>query len=174
VRHVEALHALMEDVGATHGYLVCPRGHTDAAEKRAQERISICLLPLDHLKNFDPSGWPKCQGHECIRGRVFWDGFPEVNMDLEPVDPARGHAQTVPFRHYVGKCDRCGRFHVQCLSCDHFFSLDDNDGEYQCRCRFPWFWLASIESDAHGRSSAELHLVMGLEGKVRTVDRRPL
>src|ERR1043165_2529171 len=36
VTDVEAFRGLMEDVGATHGYLVCPTGHTQAAEKRAQ------------------------------------------------------------------------------------------------------------------------------------------
>src|SRR5262245_38857764 len=35
VTHVEAFLGLMDDVCATHGYLVCPTGHTDAAERRA-------------------------------------------------------------------------------------------------------------------------------------------
>jgi hypothetical protein len=40
VTDVEAFRGLMEDVGATHGYLVCPVGHTKSAEKRAQMAVS--------------------------------------------------------------------------------------------------------------------------------------
>lgn len=174
ITHVEALRALMDDVGATHGYLVCPRGHTEAALKRAQSDVSICLLPLDRMEGFDPSDWPQCQQPHCSRGRVFWDGFPEVAMTLQPIDSAElADRKQLPFVHYVGKCDRCGRFHIKCLTCEELFSLDDNDGEYQCRCKLPWFWLASIEEDEKQQRSAELHLVMGL-GKVTTVDRRPI
>ena len=46
VTDVEAFRGLMEDVGATHGYLVCPRGHTKAAERRAHRRLyrsAFCL-----------------------------------------------------------------------------------------------------------------------------------
>jgi hypothetical protein len=174
ITQVESLRALMEDVGATHGYLVCPHGHTEAAEKRAQEFISICLLPLEHLENFDPSRWPACLGRNCTRGRVFWDGFPEVYITAQPVNSSDPSDSTVlPFVHCVGKCDRCGRFHVHCLTCQDLFSLDDDEGDYQCKCALPWFWLASIEHDEQQRKSVELHLVMGT-GKVRTVDRRPL
>lgn len=172
ITHVEALRSLMEDVGATHGYLVCPNGHTEAAQKRAQEAVSICLLPLDHLQNFDPSRWPACQREGCTRGRVFWDGFPEVYMSLQPAS-GLGDGKVLTFIHYVGKCDRCGRFHVHCLTCNQLFPLDDEEGEHQCDCKLPWFWLASIEEDECQQRSAELHLVMGI-GKVQTVNRRPL
>ena len=77
------------------------------------------------------------------------------------------------FIHYVGKCDCCGRFHVKCLTCDEMYSLEDDDGERQCGCRMPWFWMASIEEDEHGHRSTELHAVLGL-GKVITTDRRPI
>lgn len=174
ITHVEALRSLMDDVGATHGYLVCPHGHTEAAQKRAQEAVSICLLPLERLENFDPSTWPQCQREGCTRGRVFWDGFPEVNLTVQAVHGAGfGNSKVLTYLHCVGKCDRCGRFHVRCLTCDQFFSLNDEDGEHQCKCKLPWFWLASIEEDDHKRKSAELHCVMGL-GKVQTATRRPL
>lgn len=58
VKDVEAFRGMMEDVGATHGYLVCPRGHTSAAEKRAQTAVTIRLLPLDRLEGFDPGHGP--------------------------------------------------------------------------------------------------------------------
>ncbi len=144
ITHVEAFQGLMEDVGATHGYLVCPVGHTDSAQKRAQDLVTICLVPLDHLQDFDPSTWPKCQWPSCAKGRVFWDGYSEISMNLVSLNgPQQGQPKQIQFVHYVGKCDRCGRFHVKCLTCNDLFSLDDDDGDHQCNCRQPWFWLAS-------------------------------
>jgi hypothetical protein len=107
-------------------------------------------------------------------GRVFWDGYPEISMALQAMSGTeQGRTKLVPFVHYVGKCDHCGRFHVKCLTCKELFSLDDDEGEHQCNCRLPWFWMASIEEDEHGRKSAELHAVLG-SGKVITTDRRPI
>jgi len=174
VTHVEAFRGLMEDVGATHGYLVCPVGHTKAAERRAQTAVSICLVPLDHLENFDPSTWPRCESTCCNQGRVFWDGYPEISLSLQAI--SRPDRKEAGFVHYVGKCDRCGRFHVKCLTCGDVFSLPEDDPEdcgRQCRCKPPWFGLASIEEDQAGCKSAELHAVLG-PAKVMTVDRRSL
>jgi hypothetical protein len=175
VTHVEAFRGLMGDVNATHGYLVCPNGHTKAAERRAQEAVSIRLLPLDRLDDFDPSTWPRCLAPSCRKGRVFWDGYPVLDMTLVPINWS-ARERVVSYVHYVGKCDRCGRFHVRCLSCGDFFSPtyeSEDDHGIQCTCRLPWFWLASVEEDGEGRRSAELHLVRGT-GQISTVDRRSL
>ena len=80
VTDVEAFQGVMNDVGATHGYLVCPAGHTKAAVKRAQELVSIRIVPLDRLENFDPSTWPQCRTGICPQGRIFWDGYPELTF----------------------------------------------------------------------------------------------
>jgi hypothetical protein len=174
VTHVEAFRGLMDDVGATHGYLVCPAGHTDAAERRAQNLVTIRLLPLDRLDDFDPSAWPKCLLPGCNKGRVFWDGYPEISMKLQSLaDPQQAELKQVGFVHFVGKCDHCGRFHVKCLTCNDLFSLADDEGDHQCSCRLPWFWMSSIEEDEHGQKSAELHAVLGVN-KVITADRRPM
>jgi hypothetical protein len=79
------------------------------------------------------------------------------------------------FIHYVGKCDRCGLFHVWCMSCNEILPIphQGNDDGHQCCCKPPWFWLASIEEDKEGAQSAELHAVMA-NGQVRTLDRRGL
>jgi hypothetical protein len=50
---------------------------------------------------------------------------------------------------------------------------DEDDCGHQCKCKLPWFWLASIEEDEHGERSDELHAILG-SGKVITVDRRPI
>lgn len=178
VTHVEAFRGLMEDVRATHGYLVCPHGHTDAAQRRAQDAVSIRLLPLDRLEDFDPSTWPDCVASGCRGGKVFWSGYPSIEAQLAPLS-AEMRPTAASFIHYVGKCDRCSSFHVRCMSCHAMFSVPhankDDDG-HQCGCRTPWFWLASVEADDTGSASAELHLITALHGEVlvRTVDRRSL
>ena len=177
VNDVEAFRGLMEDVGATHGYLVCPNGYTKSAERRAQSAVSIRLVPLDRLEDFDPSTWPECEAENCNNGRVFWDGYPEISMRFRPLaGPDQGQLLEVSYVHYVGKCDRCGRFHVKCLTCGDILAPPENDDAdygHQCRCELPWFWLASIEEDEHGVQSAELHAVL-VSGEVITADRRAL
>jgi hypothetical protein len=100
-----------------------------------------------------------------------------MRLTLRRLADADGDALvSVPFVHYVGKCDRCGRFHVKCVTCERILSVPDRDPEdcgHQCECRPPWFWLASIEDDGLGNQSAELHVVR-LSGEVNTVDRRSL
>jgi hypothetical protein len=165
----------MDDVEATHGYLVCPHGHTPAAERRAQESVSIRLLPLDRLEDFDPSTWPICLAADCRDGRVFWDGYPSVDMSLVPADGSGEGPRRLSFVHYVGKCDRCSRFHVKCVTCKEMISPshESEDDGLACKCAMPWFWLASIEHDEQGRSSSELHLITG-SGRIETVDRRSM
>ena len=173
INDVEALLGLMEDVEATHGYLICPAGYTKAAERRAQEVVSIRIIPLDRLENFDPSTWPACMNTKCKNGRIFWDGYPVFLMTILPW--GERETKDISYIHYVGKCDRCGRFHVKCLTCGDLLSPRENcsdDIGHQCSCKPLWFWLASIEPDEHGRNSAELHAV-SIKGLI-TVDRRSL
>lgn len=173
IQHVESFEAFMKDVGATHGYLVSPSGHSEAAERRAQDAITIFIVPLEHIESIDPSSWPACLGSKCREGRVFWDGYPEMSLVVRKMSgPLLAEPTTLTFVHFVGKCDRCGRFHVKCLTCGELFSLDDDEGDHKCRCNLPWFWLASIEQDEHGTPSAELH-VIAATGRVMTVTRRP-
>lgn len=177
VTDVEAFLGLMQDVKATHGYLASPSGYTKAAEKRAQMAVSIRIVPIDRLENFDPSTWPECKSPRCRHGRVFWDGYPELSLKLRSASTlGEQKPKTLSFVHYVGKCDRCGLFHVWCTTCGDILPVpedDEDDHGHQCRCRLPWFWLASIEEDEEGSKSAELHAVLGT-GQVVTADRRAL
>jgi hypothetical protein len=172
VKDVEAFEGLMKDVGAHHGYLVSLVGHSKAAERRAQDAITISIVPLEHVEQIDPTKWPHCLGRKCPHGRVFWSGYPELSTSLLPVSRPDPGSKRLAYLHYVGKCDRCGRFHMNCRTCGDLLSFDDDDGEHQCSCKMPWFWFASIEQDEHGESSAELHVVM--VNHEMTVDRRPL
>jgi hypothetical protein len=176
VKDVEAFLGLMADVKATHGYLVSPAGHTKAAERRAQLAVSIRIVPLDRLEDFDPATWPECRGPRCRGGRIFWDAYPELSLKLRPLaSGSRENFRLVRFVHYVGKCDRCGIFHVRCTRCDEILvvpHVSDDHGQ-ACACKPPWLWLASVEADDEGSRSAELHVAMAT-GEVRTVDRRSL
>lgn len=175
VKAVEAFRGMMEDVGATHGYIICPSGYTPAAEKRAQESVSIRIVPLDRLEGFDPANWPHCKRDGCNKGRVFWDGYPELTVALAPAADPEAPPLLDRRVHYVGKCDFCGRFHVLCLTCGDILDLredDESDIGKRCNCRPPWFWLASIEEDDAGARSAELHVCS--HWGMRTVDRRSL
>jgi len=170
VTQVEAFEGLMKDVGAAHGYLVCPMGHTEAAQRRAQKGISVRLLPWEDLRFFAPQDWPACQSGQCKDGYVLWDGFPGPFLKL--ISPKTGELSEVSFVHFVGKCVTCGRFHVRCTTCRELFGLSDED-EHQCNCKLPWFWLSSIESEDDGTSSAQLHWISGVDEYI-TVNRWPL
>lgn len=175
VNDVEAFLGVLDDTGATHGFLVCPAGYTKAAEKRAQLSLSLCLVPLNQIPNFDPLSWPKCRGKKCKDGRVFWDGYPAIDVTAVPLSDMEKNGKVLTFVHKVGKCDRCGRFHVLCATCNVMLSLPEDDPDdigQTCNCKMRWFWIASVEQDENGEKSAELHLVTGL-GEVVTADRRP-
>jgi hypothetical protein len=177
ITDVESLLGLMADVNATHGYLVAPAGYTSAAEKRTQTAVSIRIVPVDRLENFDPSTWPRCKSSRCKHGRLFWDGYPEMSLVVRRgKDGYEQQLETLRFVHYVGKCDRCALFHVWCTTCDDILPIPHNKNDdygHQCSCRLPWFWLASVEEDEEANKSAELHAVLGT-GQVITVDRRGL
>lgn len=176
ITDVEAFLGLMKDVGATHGYLISPFDPTKAAERRAQMAVSLRIVPLSRLENFDPSTWPRCKDPKCTRGRIFWDGYPEFSLRLRPINATADQEPTLTsFIHYVGKCDRCGLFHVWCITCNDILAIphdEDADIGHRCKCAKPWFWLASVEADEQGARSAELHAILGAE--IVTVDRRGL
>ncbi|MEH6450310.1 MAG: restriction endonuclease [Oleispira sp.] len=172
IKDVETFKGLMEDVDAAHGYLVSTIGYTKAAIKRAQELISLKIVPIEHLDSFDLTDWPKCKKSSCSDGHIFWDGFP--CFDLELVTNKK--RSTVPRLHYVGKCEKCNSFHVKCMECNETLPIPEDDEEdigHQCSCRPSWAWLASIEEDGHGKKSAELHCIFSYENII-TVSRRSL
>lgn len=169
VRDVEEFEILMQDVGATHGYLVAVAGRSEMAQRRAQSTMTISIVPAEHIAQIDPSKWPRCLGKDCGLGRVFWDGYPELSSQ-QPFGAAASFYVT--WVHYVGKCDRCGRFHMYCATCKTLLSFTDDEGEHQCACKMPWFWLASIEEGENGEACAELHVITASDGM--TVNRRPL
>lgn len=170
---VESFIGLMNDVQATHGYLVSTNGFTKSAIIRAQEAITLRILPLEYLENFEPSNWPDCTVKNCKNGKVFWDGYPAIDLYVQPQGAINHEISKLTIVNYVGKCDKCRCFYIKCTNCKTILMVphsDSGDCGHQCTCRPSWFWLGSIESDSSGNKSAELHLIAS--NKVMTVSHR--
>jgi hypothetical protein len=167
VKDVEMFEGMMKDCRAQHGILVCPNGYTPAAKKRAQEAITIKLIPLDELGNLDLKLWDQCLGR-CSSGKTSQHG-------LVLYDSPYGWAlfDSPLSISAVGKCDVCNQFHVWCWECGQKFALQNED-DHQCDCA-DRFWLTSIESDIDEEYNSEVHSVylflIFTSGRVIPVDR---
>jgi hypothetical protein len=165
VKQVEEFEGMMRDVQASHGILVCANGYTAGALRRAQDSITIRLVPLSdaELKALNIFDYEPCSYGSCD-GLVIWDASPAITInDLWVI-------------FVTGKCDKCHRFNVWCWDCGERFALSD-EAEYQCSCSGPWFWLTAIEEDSEvvgeQLNAVYLILVNGL-GNHSVIDRRPL
>ncbi len=116
VRDVELFEGMMRDCGAVRGVLVCPNGYTPAAERRAQDAITIKLLTSSEVDGFSWAQYDGCLGEcneklNCERnGMVLWDGQHSLGVGG---DGTVGGWAIV----FTGKCDRCHNFHVWCWDC---------------------------------------------------------
>ncbi|HEX5733374.1 MAG TPA: restriction endonuclease [Blastocatellia bacterium] len=184
VKDVESFEGMMKDCRAHHGVLVCPNGYTPAALRRAQNAITIRLVPLNELEKLDLGVWDCCAGacrterrRGAEPGLVLWDSPYGLAVKDSPL-----HIMA------IGKCDVCNNFHVWCWVCGAKFALKDED-EHKCSC--PWFWLTAIEDevdDSNTRPIKAVHLLLilpvgldlpgfgmvAVQPMVLHVDRRPL
>jgi hypothetical protein len=171
VKDVESFEGMMRDCRAQHGILVCPHGYSKAAFRRAKDAITIKLVALSDLKDFDLMAWDECAG-ACSRpdakiteqGLVLWDSPFGLAVADSPLSIVA-----------VGKCDVCHNFQIWCWDCGQKFALQDED-EYKCNCNR--FWLTSIEEEVdnpQGEIVQAVHLFLCLNmGVVIPVDRRKL
>lgn len=98
ITHVEALRALMEDVGATHGDLVCPHGQRKPLRSVLRKQSASACYPSNALRTSIRHAGAQCQREGCSRGRVFWDGFTEVNTAVHLIYGAGlGNGKLLPF-----------------------------------------------------------------------------
>ena len=172
VKDVETFEGMMRDCQAQHGVLVCPNGFTKAAKKRAQDAITIKLLPLEEAEAFDLRSWDPCVG-SCLyeanhdkHGLVLYDSPYGLAIGNSPLSIMA-----------VGKCDRCHEFHIWCWDCGEKFALKDED-EHKCSCDGR-FWLTAIEEDGKNpegivQKSVLLLLILRIGPTVIPVDRRRL
>ncbi len=165
VKQVEAFEGMMKDVRASRGILVCPHGHTKAALKRAQDAITIQLVPLSALESLDLMSWDACANPKCKKGFVLWDTTPGFSLP---------NGLLTIFA--TSKCDECHRFNIWCWDCGERFALGDED-EHHCNCKSYWFWLTAIEDDSEDKAerlNAVYLLLVFADGQHFVVDRRPL
>lgn len=160
VKEVESFEGLMKDVGARRGILVCTNGYTKAALNRAQKHIGINIISEEEIDNLDLNSWDTCCDPSCSNGLVLWDIYFGIFL------------YGTSFVQATGKCDECGKFHIWCWCCGNKIVIE-KEGELQCSCQEPWFWLTSIEPEDDGSQGNYLILVMG-NGEYNIIDRRPL
>lgn len=175
VKDVEQFEGMMRDVRADRGILVCPRGFSPGAARRAQKGIGIKLLRPEELDAVVLHTWDVCASDECTSSRIGryegWVLYDEVFHAGFPDESVAAVA--------VGKCDVCSCFNVWCWECGQKFALEGNESEAGCACSR--FWLTSIESDGMLDDGTELMsvyltVVMVYDGLAAraTVSRRPL
>ena len=156
VKEVEAFEGLMRDVRASRGVLVCARGYTKAALRRAQEAIDIRVLTQDEALEIDHAAVDPCPHCQLIerrqQGLVFWDGQLPVPLGL-------GWAII-----FTGKCDACRSFAFWCWDCGEKIGLPDGE-DYTCGCERRWFTE---------RSADEVLFVVALDEGEIPLDRRPV
>ncbi|HYC59900.1 MAG TPA: restriction endonuclease [Thermoanaerobaculia bacterium] len=131
VKDVESFGGMMEDCGAEHGILVALNGFTPAAERRAQDRVTLRLLDAEDVE--DAMSWAvfeDCVGR-CTSRRSKRPGF--VTWDAQPPLGVGGAWAIV----WSGKCDVCHQFHVWCWSCGEVFAVA-NGRRRRCGCDFRW------------------------------------
>ena len=127
IKDIESFEGMMKDCNAQRGVLVTPAGWTAGAERRAQDAITIKLLSIDALDDFEFSFEP-CLDPGCMRskgqesqGAVLWEEFIPLGLN----------ASWVIIQ--VGKCDHCHTFHVWCWDCGCKFPVPDGQ-VVECGC----------------------------------------
>lgn len=129
IKDIESFEGMMKDCGAARGIIVCTNGYTEAALRRAQEAITITVLTLDQLDEYEWAYEPclsKCTNNAPrLRGMVLWAAYMGI--------PING----VMLIFQTGKCDGCHDFHVWCWGCGSKFAMFYNQ-VYGCECGYEW------------------------------------
>jgi hypothetical protein len=167
---VDQFEGMMRDCAANRGVLVCSRGYTVGARRRAQDAISIEILDLKEARKFEWEYEP-CLA-TCVveqnelhlrRGMVLWGEY--VAFDVSELWMI---VQT-------GKCDGCHAFHVWCWDCGAKFAVADGCVE-TCGCNREWGASPTVytrEGDSLPMDSIWLLMRDGAAAPV-LIDRRPI
>jgi len=169
IKDVEGFEAMMLDCRAQRGIIVCPNGWTEGARRRAQDAVTILLLPLEAVEadawaaHFDDCLGRCSRGSASAnRGLVLWDAQHLLGID--------GLWAII----YTGKCDVCHSYHVWCWDCGAKFEVG-RERQYRCSCGR--HWVSTIEeeiSDPSGRTLNAEHLILAAGRDVLPLDRRML
>lgn len=170
VKEVESFEGMMKDCRAAHGILICNKGWSEGAKRRAQDAITIKLLTSEEIE--ERTSWAsfdKCIG-ECHRipnrysrkGLVLWDAEHLLNIG--------GLCAVV----YTGKCDICHNFHIWCWDCGEKFAIGSED-QHECYCKRMWVSVIEEEiDDPTGKTLNAVHLLLQAENDMFALDRRRL
>lgn len=170
IKDVETFEGMMRDVNAHRGIIICPKGWSEGAKRRAQDAITIELLSLEDFLNNDYWGdFDQCIG-ECKKNPVKHSNKGVVIWDADHPIILNGAISVV----FTGKCDVCHNFHVWCSACGEKFALDVEDN-HKCDCG--WLWSSVIEEEIEGLDEGSLkavHLLLLANDKLIPLDRRML
>lgn len=164
IKNVEEFEGMMRDCGASHGVIVCTNGATKGAIRRAQDLITITVLPYEDALEF---GWMyepclgRCAGSTARPGMVLW------NHGITGLGP-------LWFMYKTGKCDRCHQFHAWCSDCgSHLCVADGRTARCGCEDRE---WGSIPESRASGNTGTpeSTWLMLKHGGKFLALDRKPI
>jgi hypothetical protein len=159
--------------------MICPSGHTAAALRRAQDSVSIKLLPLESLDEF---AWQldECSGpcgKRKVRGTLFWSEF------LDPCFSTlnRTVVESASFTGWVivqvGICAACHSFHVWCWDCGEKFAIQDGlRNIVECGCGRLWGSVPESKESGHVGEPESIWLMMKehSEGRPLYLDRKPI
>lgn len=167
IKEVESFEGMLRDCRASRGVIVCTNGYTDGALRRAQEAITIKLLPVEEMDEFIWAAFDPCTGQceqapTAKRGLVLWDG-------QHPLPLGPGWAIV-----FTGKCDVCHDYNVWCWDCGEKFALSSED-EHECYCET--IWISVIEDGIEGAEQDHpiaVHLLVLKSEEVVALDRRAL
>jgi hypothetical protein len=163
VKDVESFEGMMRDCQANRGVIVTTKGFSEAALRRAQDAITITILTLGDLEEYEwvyEPCYDECRrntGKYSQRGMVLW-----ATCLLLPYSEMAHIIQT-------GKCDGCHSFHVWCWECGLKFAVPD----YRlvtCDCGHHWVsWLYNDE----GTDRQSMNLMLRLDDEFGLIlDRR--
>jgi hypothetical protein len=169
---IEKFEGMMRDCRAHRGIIVCTKGYTKGAMRRAQDAINIKILSLSDIEEFSWLYEP-CLGR-CMkanrgkkqRGGVLWTEYMGIitNTGLILI------VQT-------GKCDGCHSFHVWCWDCGIKFAVPDKK-IISCGCDRNWAAVPESPETGHQGGPESVWLMMREDNAPTNqpivFDRRPL
>lgn len=165
VKDIEAFEGMMRDCRANRGVIVTTSGYSEAALRRAQDAITITILTLDDLDDYEWVYEPcygECKANRHLvnqRGMVLW-----ATCLLLPYSEMAHIIQT-------GKCDGCHNFHIWCWECGLKFVVPDKR-LIKCDCDHHWI---SWPSENEGTETSSMNLMFQLDDETCLIlDRRPI
>lgn len=156
---------MMRDCDARHGVIVCTNGATKGAIRRAQDFITITLLPYGEALEFEWMYEPclgRCSTSPAQSGMVLWS-----EMRIRGLGPGW-------LMYKTGKCDKCHQFHAWCSDCGSFIWVPDGRiAKCQCDDR-EWGSIPESQASGHVGNPQSTWLMLKYEGEFQPLDRKPI